>query len=39
MVRYRFDGRSKKLTLQGGISIEQARKLAADALFQVVAGQ
>ena len=27
VVRYRFDGRSKKLTLQGGISIEQARKL------------
>jgi integrase len=38
VVRYRYDGRSKKLTLQGGISIEQARKLAADALFQVSQG-
>jgi integrase len=38
IVRYRHDGRSRKLTLQGGISIEQARKLAADALFQVSQG-
>ena len=37
-VRYRFAGRPRKLTLQGGVSIEQARKLAADALFQVSQG-
>ena len=38
VVRYRYDGRSKKLTLQAGITIEQARKLAADALFEVSQG-
>jgi len=35
IVRYRFEGRSKKLTLQPGISLVAARKAAADALFQV----
>ena len=39
VVRYRYDGRSKKLTLQAGITIEQARKLAADALFEVSQGK
>ena len=38
VVRYRFAGRPKKLTLQAGITIEQARKLAADALFEVSQG-
>jgi integrase len=38
IVRYRFDGRSKKLTLQPGISLVAARKAAADALFQVSQG-
>jgi integrase len=38
VVRYRFAGRPKKLTLQAGISIEQARKLAGDALFEVSQG-
>jgi integrase len=38
VVRYRYDGRPNKLTLQPGISIEQARKLAADALFQISQG-
>ena len=38
VVRYRYAGRPKKLTLQAGITIEQARKLAADALFQVSQG-
>lgn len=38
VVRYRYDGRSKKLTLQAGITIEQARKLSADALFEVSQG-
>ena len=39
VVRYRYVGRSKKLTLQAGITIEQARKLAADALFEVSQGK
>jgi integrase len=38
VVRYRYEGRPRKLTLQGGVSVEQARKLAADALFQVAQG-
>jgi integrase len=38
IVRYRYGGRSKKLTLQPGINIGQARKLASDALFQVSQG-
>lgn len=37
-VRYRFDGRPRKLTLQPGISLAAARKEAADALYQVQQG-
>jgi integrase len=39
VVRYRYAGRPKKLTLQAGISLVQARKLAADALFQISQGE
>jgi integrase len=39
IVRYRVDGRSKKLTLTAGISLAAARKAAADALFQVSQGE
>jgi integrase len=38
-VRYRFDGRPRKLTLQPGISLAAARKEAADALYQVQQGK
>jgi integrase len=38
-VRYRFDGRPRKLTLQAGISLAAARKEAADALYQVQQGK
>jgi integrase len=34
-VRYRFNGVPKKLTLPKGITLAQARKLAADATFEV----
>jgi len=34
-VRYRFNGVPKKLTLPNGITLAQARKLAADAMFEV----
>ena len=34
-VRYRHAGLSRKLTLQGGISLAAARKLCADALHEV----
>jgi integrase len=34
-VRYRFAGKTRKLTLSGGLSLAAARKAAADALFQV----
>ncbi len=37
-VRYRFDGRPRKLTLQPGIGLAEARKEAADALYQVQRG-
>jgi hypothetical protein len=37
-VRYRHGGISRKLTLQAGITLAQARKLAADALFEVAQG-
>jgi len=37
-VRYRFDGRPKKLTLPGGLTLAAARKLAGDALLAVEQG-
>jgi integrase len=37
-VRYRFDGRPRKLTLQPGIALAAARKEAADALYHVQQG-
>jgi integrase len=40
VVRYRHPvtGKSRKLTLQAGLGLAQARKLASDALFQVAQG-
>ena len=38
-VRYRFGGRSRKLTLEGGVSLAAARKLAADAKLAVAQGR
>lgn len=38
-VRYRFRGQPRKLTLQAGISLAAARKLAADALHEVAQGR
>jgi integrase len=38
IVRYRYGGKSKKLTLASGITLEQARKLAGDAMFEVARG-
>jgi integrase len=37
-VRFRFNGVSKKLTLPNGVTLVQARKLAADAAFDVAKG-
>jgi integrase len=37
-VRYRFNGMPKKLTLPSGISLAQARKLTADAMYNVAQG-
>ena len=37
-VRYRFNGVPKKLTLPNGVTLAQARKLAADAMFEVARG-
>ena len=37
-VRYRHNGVQRKLTLNGGISLAAARKLAADALYEVERG-
>jgi integrase len=37
-VRYRHNGASRKMTLPAGISLAQARKLAADAMFEVARG-
>jgi integrase len=34
-VRYRFNGEPRKLTLPNGITLAQARKLAADAMYDV----
>jgi integrase len=38
-LRYRFAGKTRKLTLPGGLSLAAARKAAADALFLVEQGQ
>ena len=38
-VRYRYAGKPRKLTLQGGISLAAARKAAANALFEVAQGR
>jgi integrase len=38
-VRYRHNGATRKLTLQAGISLAAARKLAADALHEVALGR
>jgi integrase len=38
IVRYRYGGKPKKLTLASGITLEQARKLAGDAMFEVARG-
>jgi integrase len=38
-VRYRFAGQPKKLTLQPGVSLAAARKLAADAMHEVAQGR
>ena len=37
-VRYRYAGKSRKLTLQAGITLAAARKAAADALYQLEQG-
>jgi len=37
-VRYRFDGKPRKLTLKAGVSLAGARKLAGDALLAVEQG-
>jgi integrase len=37
-VRYRFNGSPRKLTLKSGISLANARKLAADAMYDVENG-
>jgi integrase len=38
-VRYRFAGKPRKLTLQGGITLAAARKEAASALYEVEQGR
>ena len=38
-VRYRFAGQPKKLTLQAGVSLAAARKLAADAMHELTQGR
>jgi integrase len=37
-VRYRFNGVPKKLTLRAGVSLADARKLAADAMYELSRG-
>jgi integrase len=37
-VRYRFNGKPQKLTLQSGLSLAAARKIAADHMFQLAQG-
>jgi integrase len=39
VVRYRFGGSHRKLTLQPGVSLAAARKLAADAMHEVAQGR
>jgi integrase len=39
IVRYRIGGKQKKLTLAGGIKLTDARKDAADAMFEVSRGR
>ena len=38
-VRYRFSGRTRRLVLQTGVTLAQARRLAADAMFAVAQGR
>jgi integrase len=38
-VRYRFGGRTRRLVLQNGVTLAQARQLAADAMFAVAQGR
>ena len=38
-VRYRYGGKPRKLTLNGGISLAAARKAAGDALYEVEQGR
>jgi integrase len=38
-VRYRINGRTRKLTLQSGLSLAAARKAAANALYEVSQGK
>ena len=38
-VRYRFGGRTRRLVLQNGVMLAQARQLAADAMFAVAQGR
>ena len=38
-VRYRHDGKTRKLTLKAGISLAAARKMAGDALYEVDQGR
>jgi len=38
IVRYRYGGKPKKLTLASGITLEHARKLAGDAMFELARG-
>jgi Arm DNA-binding domain len=38
-VRYRYGGRSRKLTLTPGIALAAARRAAADALYEVDQGR
>jgi integrase len=37
-VRYRFNGQPKKLTLKAGVSLADARRLAADAMYAIETG-
>src|SRR5262245_7032987 len=37
-VRYRFNGKPRKLTLKAGVSLADARRLAADAMYAVQTG-
>jgi integrase len=39
VVRYRFNGAHRKLTLQSGVSLAAARKLAADAMHELAQGR